>query len=83
MVDRQFDGPTRTLVQHHERGAHRKPVVARLQAIHQRYYAPPRSPAPVHHLRVPRSLHAAEFIDALFYPFNDFMEQHSQLFMLL
>ena len=43
----------------------------------------PRSPAPVHHLRLPRSLHAAEFIDALFYPFNDFMEQHSQLFMLL
>src|SRR5256885_425917 len=43
----------------------------------------PRSPAPVHNLRVPRSLHAAEVINALLYPLNDFMEQHSQLFMLL
>jgi hypothetical protein len=43
----------------------------------------PRSPAPVHNLRVPRSLRAAEVINALLYPLNDFMEQHSQLFMLL
>jgi len=43
----------------------------------------PRSPAPVHRLRLPRGLNGSELIDAVLYPVNDFFEQHSQLFMLL
>lgn len=41
----------------------------------------PRAPVEVHRLRLPRRLSGQEFIDAVFYPVNDFLEVHSQLFV--
>ena len=43
----------------------------------------PRAPVEVHRLRLPRQLSGREFIDALLYPVNDFLEVRSQLFILL
>jgi len=44
---------------------------------------PPRAPAEVHALRWPRRLAAREFVDAWLYPVNDFLEERSQLFVLV
>ena len=43
----------------------------------------PRAPVEVHRLRLPRRLSGPEWIDALLYPVNDFLEGRSQLFILL
>ncbi|MEW6269256.1 MAG: hypothetical protein AB1689_08175 [Thermodesulfobacteriota bacterium] len=43
---------------------------------------PPRDPAPVHRLRLPRRLDGAELRDALFYPVNDWLEVRSHAFVL-
>ncbi len=43
----------------------------------------PRAPVEVHRLRLPRQLSGREFIDAVLYPVNDFLELRSQLFILL
>lgn len=43
---------------------------------------PPRAPTLQHDLRLPRSLSGAEWVDALLYPLNDTLEQHSHLFVL-
>jgi hypothetical protein len=50
-------------------------------ALHPTRY-PPRAPVTVHDLRVPRRLSWREFIDAVLYPINDFLEVRSQLFIL-
>src|SRR6266516_3444108 len=42
---------------------------------------PPRPPAVVHPLRLPRRPTWAEFVDAVLYPINDFLEVRSQLFI--
>lgn len=52
-------------------------VPARIEHI------PPRPPAEVHPLRVPRSLAAKELVDAIAYPVNDFLEVRSHLFTFL
>jgi hypothetical protein len=44
---------------------------------------PPRVPVAIHHLRVPHSLAKAEVVDALVRPANDYLEQHSHLFILV
>lgn len=43
----------------------------------------PRTPTDLHTLRLPRQLAAREFVDALLYPANDFLEERSHLFLLL
>ncbi len=43
----------------------------------------PRTPTELHSLRFPRQLSAREFVDALLYPVNDFLEERSHLFVLL
>jgi hypothetical protein len=42
----------------------------------------PRSPDPVHRLRMPSRLSWDEFIDAILYPINDYLETRSHLFVL-
>lgn len=49
----------------------------------RRDYLPPRAPAVAHGVRLPRSLHWGEFVDAVLYPLNDLLKRHSQLFNLL
>lgn len=44
---------------------------------------PPRAPVQVHRLRLPRGLSYGEFINAVLYPINDFLEVRSHLFILL
>lgn len=44
---------------------------------------PPRVPVKIHRLRVPHSLAKAELVDALVRPANDYLEQHSHLFILV
>jgi len=44
---------------------------------------PPRVPVAIHHLRVPHSLVKAELVDAVVRPANDYLEQHSHLFILV
>jgi len=44
---------------------------------------PPRTPAEVHRFRLPKSLGFSELVDAVLYPFNDWLEVRSQLFILL
>jgi len=46
-------------------------------------YLPPRTPEVKHGVRLPRSLHWGEFVDAVLYPVNDLLKRHSQLFNLL
>lgn len=43
---------------------------------------PPRPPTIRHELRLPQSLNSAEFINAIAYPVNDFLEVRSHLFVL-
>lgn len=43
---------------------------------------PPRHPAPYHHLRLPKKFNAAEMIEAIFYPINDWLETRSHAFIL-
>lgn len=43
----------------------------------------PRTPTDLHTLRLPRRLSAREFVDALLYPVNDFLEERSHSFVLL
>ena len=43
----------------------------------------PRAPVEVHRLHLPRQLSGREFIDAVLYPINDFLEVRSHLFILL
>lgn len=43
----------------------------------------PRTPTDLHTLRFPRQLSAREFVDALAYPVNDFLEERSHLFVLV
>jgi len=43
----------------------------------------PRQPEVVHRLRLPRRLSKRELVDALLYPLNDYLEVHSELFILL
>ena len=45
-------------------------------------YFPARVPVEVHRLRIPRRMTKAELVDAVAYPFNDFLEVRSQLFIL-
>lgn len=44
---------------------------------------PPRAPAEVHDWRLPRRLTSGELVDALLYPFNDFLETRSQLYVFI
>jgi hypothetical protein len=44
---------------------------------------PPRAPAEVHHWRLPRRLSSGELVDAVLYPFNDFLETRSQLYVFI
>jgi len=44
---------------------------------------PPRAPVETHPLRWPRRFNAAELIDAVLYPINDFFEVRSQLFIFV
>jgi hypothetical protein len=44
---------------------------------------PPREHAEQHHFRMPRRLSKGEFIDAILYPINDFLELRSELFIFL
>lgn len=44
---------------------------------------PPRLPVTIQHLRMPHSLARAELVNALIRPANDWLEQHSHLFILL
>ena len=46
-------------------------------------HIPPRVPVEIHHLRVPHSLTKAEVVDALVRPLNDYLEQHSHLFIFV
>lgn len=46
----------------------------------RRERVPPRPPTVVHGLRSPRRLTWSEFVDAVFYPINDFLEVRSHLF---
>lgn len=41
----------------------------------------PRVPVEIHHLRFPRGVAKAELVDALVRPANDYLEQHSHLFI--
>jgi hypothetical protein len=43
----------------------------------------PRTPTDLHTLRFPRRLSTSEFVDALAYPVNDFLEERSHLFVLV
>ena len=48
---------------------------------HSVQHYPPRAPAEVHELHLPRSFSYGELIDGVLYPINDFLEVRSQLYV--
>ena len=53
-------------------------IISRARSV-----VPARPPVEVHHVRLPRSLAYSEFVDALLYPVNDWLEARSHLFLFV